>query len=126
MSFRSWGAAGVGAGGAAAATAAGACCVPVLAPLLVSVLGVGGSIWAARLEPYAPYLLALSGLSVGYGFWTVYRRRPDAVCAADLEQAAADGACTVRRPIALRVVLWLAGAVWLFALGLQALRWIAT
>lgn len=126
MSLRSWGAAWAGAGTAAAATAAGACCVPVLAPLLVSVLGVGGAIWAARLEPYAPYLLGVSGLAVGYGFWTVYRRRPKAPCEADLEGAAPSAECPPRRPIALQVFLWLAGAVWIFALGLHGLRWIAT
>lgn len=126
MSLRSWGAAWAGAGTATAATAAGACCVPVLAPLLVSVLGVGGAIWAARLEPYAPYLLGVSGLAVGYGFWTVYRRRPEAPCETDLEGAATGAGCPPRRPVALQVLLWFAGAVWIFALGLHGFRWIAT
>jgi hypothetical protein len=99
----------------------------VLAPLLVSVLGVGGSIWAASLKPYAPLLLALSGLLVGYGFWTVYRRRPPAPGATDLEGVAAGcSACPRRRPLVLQLLLWLAGAVWIFALGLHALGWIVT
>lgn len=97
--------------------------MPVLAPLLVSLLGVGGSIWAARLEPYAPYLLALSGVLVGYGFWAVYRPRRPAVCANGAGEGCDNAAARPpRRPLALQAFLWSAGAVWLFALGLQVLR----
>ena len=74
-SVSAWSAATTGAGAAVLATAATACCVPILAPLLVSVLGVSGSIWAARLEPYSLVVLLLAGSLLSYGFWTVYRPR---------------------------------------------------
>ena len=110
-----WGAAGTGAGAAALATAATACCVPVLAPLLISVLGVGGSVWAAGLKPYSLVILALSGVLLSFGFWTVYRR-----------PAVAGRACAVKRPLLIRWALWLAAALWAVALGLNALQILAT
>ena len=100
-SFRSLGVAATGAGAALITTAASACCVPVIAPLLVSVLGVSGAVWAAGLRPHSPYLLAVSALLLGYGFWTVYRPWP----------AAAGVACPVRRPRLPRIVLWVAGTM---------------
>ena len=113
-SFRSMGAAATGAGAVLVTTAASACCVPVIAPLLVSVLGVSGAIWAAGLKPYSPYLLAASALMLGYGFWTVYRPRP----------ATAGSACPVRRPKLPQLVLWIAGAMWLAALALNLLQFV--
>ncbi len=98
------GAAAAGAGAAALATAASACCVPVLAPLIVAVLGAGGAAWAAGLAPYSLPILAAAGLLVAYGFWAVYRPRP-----------AAAGGCPVRRPLAPRLVLWIASALWAVA-----------
>ena len=111
-SFRSMGAAATGAGAVLITTAASACCVPVIAPLLVSVLGVSGAVWAAGLKPYSPYLLAASALMLGYGFWTVYRPR----------LADAGSACRVRRPRLPQIVLWIAGVMWLGALALNLLQ----
>lgn len=99
------GVAAAGAGAAALATAAGACCVPVIAPLIVGVLGAGGAAWAAGLKPYGLAILALAGLLLAYGFWVVYRPTP----------VAAGEACPVRRPVSARVVLWLATALWAIA-----------
>ncbi len=107
-----WGAATSGAGAAVLATAATACCVPILAPLIVSVLGVSGAVWAAGLKPYSPYILAGAGLLLGYGFWTVYRRRP----------LPADVSCPARRPRGVRIVLWTSALLWLVACLLNLLQ----
>ncbi len=96
------GAAAAGAGAAALATAAGACCLPVVAPLVVAVLGASGAAWAAGLKPYSLAILGLAGLLVAFGYWIVYRPRPEL----------AGEACPVRRPLSPRVVLWLATALW--------------
>lgn len=110
-----WGAGAGGAGAAAAATASAACCVPIAAPLLVSALGVSGSIWAAGLKPWAPVLLALSGLLLAGGFWSLRSAR----------ERAAGAACAMssrRRLVALP--LWIGVAVWLVAVALNVVaRW---
>lgn len=111
---RTWGAVTTSAGAAALATAASACCVPVFAPLFVSVLGVSGAVWAAGLAPYAFPILLLSGLLLGYGFWTVYRPRP----------GSDDATCPVRRPLPVRAVLWCSAAFWALALGLNVLQFL--
>lgn len=97
------GAAAAGAGAAALATAAGACCVPVVAPLVVAVLGAGGAAWAAGLGPWALPILVASGVLLAYGYWAVYRPAP----------GDGDAVCAVRRPLGVRIVLWLATALWL-------------
>ncbi len=103
------GVAAAGAGAAALATAAGACCVPVVAPLVVAVLGAGGAAWAAGLKPYSLAILAAAALLLAYGYRVVYRPRP----------AAAGEACPVRWPLAPRVVLWLATALWAIGAALN-------
>jgi hypothetical protein len=56
-----------------------ACCVsPVIAPLIVGVLGASGAVWAANLKPYSEWILGISFLFLAYGFWSVYR--PRAAC----------------------------------------------
>jgi len=104
------GVAAAGAGAAALATAAGACCVPVIAPLIVAVLGAGGAAWAAGLKPYSLAILVLAGLFLAYGYWVLYRPR----------RTAAGEACAVRRPLAPRVVLWIATAFWTVAVLLNS------
>lgn len=99
------GVAAAGAGAAALATAASACCVPVIAPLVVAVLGAGGAAWAAGLKPYSPAILTAAALLLAYGFWIVYRRRP----------VAGGQTCPVRRPVTPRLVLWIALALWAIA-----------
>ncbi len=99
------GAAAAGAGAAALATAGGACCLPVVAPLIVAVLGASGAAWTAGLKPYSPAILGAAGLLLAYGYWVVYRPRPTI-----------DGeSCPIQRPISPRVVLWLATALWAVA-----------
>ncbi len=100
------GVAAAGAGAAALATAAGACCVPVIAPLVVAVLGASGAAWAAGLKPYSLAILGAAGLLLAYGYWVIYRPR----------LAATGDACPVRRPpLTPRLVLWVATALWAVA-----------
>ncbi len=99
------GAAAAGAGAAALATAAGACCLPIVAPLVVAVLGASGAAWAAGLKPYSLVILGFAALLLAYGYWMVYRPRPEL----------AGEACPVQRPLSPRLVLWLATALWAVA-----------
>jgi len=100
------GAAAAGAGSALAAVLAGSCCIPILAPLIVAVLGASGAAWAAGLKPYSPYLLAGSLVLLGYGLWTVYRPRP--VCPPE-------GCPTAGAGRGVKAVLWIAVALWLLS-----------
>lgn len=106
--WSSVGAAAGGVGGAGLSVAAAACCTPILAPLVVSLFGVSGAIWAAGLKPYSGWIVAGSGALIAFGFWLVYR-----------PQRSAD-ACELRRPRGVRVVLWLAAALWLLSLAVNA------
>jgi mercuric ion transport protein len=110
-----WGAVSGGAGAAVVATAAMACCVPIVAPLVVSLLGVSGAIWAAGLKPYSPSILAAAGGFLGYGFWVVYRQQTNKTGAA----------CSTKGPVAVRVVLWISVALWVSALVLNVLQFVA-
>ena len=56
-----------------AAIAASVCCV---GPLVLLALGVGGA-WIGNLtalEPFRPYLMALTFLFLGYAFYRIYRK----------------------------------------------------
>ena len=67
-----------GVAAAALTVVTAACCVsPVLAPIIVSVLGASGAVWAAGLKPYSTWILAGTLVCLGFGFWTVYRPRRD-------------------------------------------------
>lgn len=104
------GAAAVGSGAALGTAAASACCAgPVVAPLMVGVLGAGGAAWAAALKPYAPYMLAGSLLLLLYAFRSAYRR-PEA-CRLDGDQTAEAGA-----PVWLQLVLWAGAVLWVASL----------
>lgn len=111
---RGLGAAAAGLGAGTVALAASACCVPVLSSLLVTLLGVGGAVWAAGLEPWAPWILLGSGIALVGAAWLVYRPR-----------RAAAGVCALGRPLLPRVLLWLGAAVWLVAFGLNLARLVA-
>lgn len=102
------GAAVSGAGGALVATAATACCAgPVLAPLIVGVLGAGGAAWAAGLKPYSPWLLAGSAALLALGFWSSYRT-PRSCEASGVRQGR-------RMQNVVRAVLWLSTLLWIAA-----------
>lgn len=106
------GAAVTGAGAALVATASTACCAgPVVAPLVVAVLGAGGAAWAAGLEPYSRWLLGGAALLLAYAFWSVYTVR-----------AACDVPPAARRRfegVAVKSVLWIAATLWLAALAVH-------
>lgn len=107
------GTASSGVGASLASAVAAACCVgPVAAPLVISVLGAGGAAWAAGLKPYSPYILALAGLMLGTGFWSVYRS--GAACA--VPRGAGRGPWVHRL---VKGVLWAATLVWLVSVALN-------
>ena len=58
-------------GAVVAAFASAACC---LGPLVLTILGIGGAASALALAPYRPYLLGLTALILGFGFYLAYRR----------------------------------------------------
>lgn len=107
------GAATTGVGAAVVTLVAGACCVsPVLAPLIVGVLGASGAVWAASLKPYGWWILGIAGLSLAAGFWTVYRPRP--VCDIELPSVS-----TRALPRIAKVSLWFGAVCWTAALMLR-------
>lgn len=66
------------AGSVAAAIAASACCV---GPLVFALLGLGGAGALVALEPYRPFLMALTFVFLGLGFYLTFRRSPGPVSA---------------------------------------------
>ena len=107
------GAAFAGAGGALVATAATACCAgPVLAPLIVGILGASGAAWAAGLKPYSIWFLAGAAAMLAFGFWSVYRAR--ATCA--VAPAHRSGGQTF-----VRLLLWISAALWVAAVAINLL-----
>jgi hypothetical protein len=115
-SVRSAGAIASGSTGIAAgllSVVAASCCVsPTFAPLIVGIVGASGAVWAASLKPYAFWILGVAGLSLAYGFWSVYR--PAAEC---------DEFAQPRRLQMLSLVskgsLWIGAVFWTAALMLQ-------
>src|SRR5260370_19956990 len=59
-------------GGALVAVFGTLCCA---GPVVVAVLGVGGAVAAARLEPYRLYFIAGSIALLAFGFWRWRRAR---------------------------------------------------
>jgi hypothetical protein len=107
------GAATTGVGAALVTLVAGACCVsPVLAPLIVGVLGASGAVWVVSLKPYTWWILGAAGIALAGGFWTVYR--PRAFCAV--------GEVPSRSrvlPLVAKGSLWLGAGCWTTALVLR-------
>ena len=90
----------VGAIGAAIAAVLGTLCCA--GPAVVAVLGAGGALAAAKLEPYRPCLLAVAVVMIGMGFWRAYRPRA----------AATEGAvCSIRTGRIVRTLLWIAALI---------------
>jgi hypothetical protein len=78
------------------------CCI---GPASVAILGAGGALAAARLTPYRPVLLLLSGGLLAFGFWRAYGQR-----------VVVNGeSCPIRVGRFARTVLWGAALVWLAA-----------
>jgi mercuric ion transport protein len=99
----------LGAIGSAVAALAGTLCCA--GPAVVAIIGAGGALAAARLEPYRPLFLAVSAALLGFGFWRAYRRPPPGPSGAS---------CSRRTGGAVRGILWAALA--LFALSAVAPR----
>lgn len=104
---------GVAAAGLTIVTAA--CCVsPVLAPILVGVLGASGAVWAAGLKPYGWWILGGALACLAFGFWTVYRPRP---------ACAVEGVPRSQRVLqnVSKISLWFGAACWLAGVMLKVL-----
>lgn len=85
---------------------ASACCI---GPLLLVSLGIGSAGALTALEPYRPYLMALTFLFLGGAFYLVYRKPKAADCVAD----AACGKNGIRK--VQKILLWVAA---LFSLAM--------
>jgi hypothetical protein len=105
------GAAAAGTGAAITAAVASACCVgPSLAPIFLSVLSAGGLAAAAGLRPYAPWLLLLSALALGFSFRQLYVR--ETACAVDGPPTPGSRSTRVAR-----YITWAAAILWVVALS---------
>ena len=101
------GGATVAAGGALAAAAASICCAgPAVGPLLVSLLGAGGAVAFEGLRPYSPYIVAASGIILG---WTIASSRRAEQCAPD--KPGRFGRSFTRGMLWVSAALWLAAAI---------------
>lgn len=78
---------------------ASACCV---GPLLLVFLGIGSAGTLTALEPYRPYLMAMTFLFLGGAFYLVYRKPKNANFAAD-EACCKNGSRRVQK-----ILLWVA------------------
>jgi MerT mercuric transport protein len=75
------------------------CCV---GPVAYGVLGAGGVLAAARLQPWRPWLLAVAAVFLALGFWSAYRRRIVVVNGQ---------VCRLKTSRSVRIILWLAAAL---------------
>jgi hypothetical protein len=87
----------LGAAGAAIAALFGTLCCAGSA--VVALLGAGGALAAARIEPYRPYLLGAAVAMLAFGFWRAYR------------PARGGAACAVRTGRWVRIMLWCSAAL---------------
>ncbi|HWE06797.1 MAG TPA: hypothetical protein VG274_08820 [Rhizomicrobium sp.] len=82
----------------ALALAFGACCV---SPWAVTLLGVSGAVLLARLAVVQPYVVALTLVLVGLGFWFAYRRAP----------SVRGAACAAGNRLGLQWLVWIAALI---------------
>ena len=106
--------ASTGVAAAALTVVTAACCVsPVVAPIIVGVLGASGAVWAAGLKPYSWWILGGAFVCLAYGFWTVYRPRPACAIGAAVQRA--------MWPTVAKVSLWFGAACWMAGVLLHVL-----
>jgi hypothetical protein len=74
----------------------------------VTLLGVGGAVLLARLAFVQPYVVAITLLLIGFGFWYAYRR-----------PVTAGGACPAENRAALRWIVWV-GALIVIAIDIAS------
>lgn len=105
----------IAAGGVLGALMASACCI---VPLVLVTLGISGA-WIGNLtalEPYKPYVAAVTLSLIGLGFWHVYfRQKP--VCAEDSYCARPQSSLVTKS------ALWIGAIVTLLAITID---WWAT
>ncbi|MFN4277569.1 MAG: mercuric transporter MerT family protein [Ferrovibrio sp.] len=99
------------AGGVIGAILASACCI---VPLVLVTLGISGA-WIGNLtalEPYKPYVAAVTLSLIGLGFWHVYFRQ---------KSACVEGSYCARPQSAIitKSALWIATALVLLALTIN-------
>lgn len=76
------------------------CCI---GPVVFSLIGVGSLGFAAVFEPYRPYLMGMTVLFLGAGFYFTYRKR---------EVKCEDGTCKVESASTLnKIILWVAAII---------------
>jgi hypothetical protein len=90
----------LGAIGAASVALLGTLCCA--GPAVIAVIGAGGALAAAKLEPFRPYFLTGAGVMLALGFWRSYRPLP---------VGATGAACTLRTGRLVRGALWLSAVV---------------
>jgi len=87
-------------GSVLSALLASLCCI---GPVVFSIIGAGSLGFAAAFEPYRPYLMAMTVIFLGAGFYFTYRKR---------EVACEDGNCKVESASTLvKLTLWVAAAI---------------
>lgn len=88
------------AGSIFSALLASLCCI---GPVVFSLIGAGSLGFAVAFEPYRPYLLAITVLFLGAGFYFTYRKR---------EVQCEDGTCRIESTSKWnKVLLWVAAVV---------------
>lgn len=103
-------------GAVLAAFASAACC---LGPLVLTLLGVGGAASAVTLTPYRPYLLGLTAVILGLGFYLAYRRPapdcgPGRDCAMPRANRAGRAALWIATVVILIIVTFPEYSIYLF------------
>ena len=107
--------ASTGVAASALTVVSAACCVsPVIAPIIVGVLGASGAVWAAGLKPYGWWILAGALVCLVFGFWTVYRPRRN--CAVGQTSRANRALSHVSK-----MSLWFGAACWMAGVLLRVL-----
>jgi len=87
-------------GSVLSALLASLCCI---GPVVFSLIGAGSLGFAAAFEPYRPYLMVLTVLFLGSGFYFTYRKR---------EVKCEDGTCRTESAGKLnKIILWVAAAI---------------
>ena len=107
--------ASTGVAAAALTVVTAACCVsPVIAPIIVGLLGASGAVWAVGLKPYGWWILGAALVCLAYGFWVVYRPRRDC----DVSQMPRQ-----RRvlPTVAKISLWFGAACWMIGVLVRLL-----
>jgi mercuric ion transport protein len=89
-----------GALGAAAAAILGTLCCA--GPAVVGIIGAGGALTAAKLEPYRPYFLTASIAMLAFGFWRAYR---------PMRAGKTGASCTIGTGRVVRAILWFSAVV---------------